>query len=352
VVTAAPLLVLQLVLAAGALNSSEVRYFPGSYFDDVARERLQRKAMVRWPGPSGLRSMWREEDLKQHQRIALLLGAAAHHDASLLEIYREAVQSDSPRLRQAGAYGYRDLIGDSLPNVARGVDDDAAQRLAAEIDAVRSTLRDHSMVEMWLQAALHHEQRSLPGYRGILQTRPSDACFRAVERLMEPEDLEVMIRAYRISDDTANRIPLLKLIEALTLNKFIMMPLGPRRGWGSEVYNDGLYLLDEWLVEWADTLCDLNYEHVISASLANMGAVGVDPLHPEACAVWGMVLSQGDPRWWAIASRRLYECGGPWMELSVLRASSEENRSRRNSLMKWFGLRDIAPRQPGDAAVD
>jgi hypothetical protein len=348
VVTIVQLLMLQLVLAAGVLNSGEVRYFPGSYFDDVARDRLQQRAMVRWPGPSELRLLWHEGGLNENQRIALLLGAAAQHDGSLLELYREAVLSDSQRLRQAGAYGYRDLIGDQPPNVMRGVDDDAAQRLVGEIDAVQSTLRFHSMVEMWLQAALHDEQRTMPGYRGILHRRPSDACFRSVDRVMGPEDLEVLIRAYRISEDTSNRIPLLKLIEALTLNQFLVMPLGDRKGWGSEVYKDGLDLLDEWIDEWVDRRCDLDYGRVVSASLVKMGAVGVDPLHPEACAVWGMVLGQGDPRWWAISARRLYECGGPWVEMSVLQAPSKENRSRRDFLMNWFGLRDTVSQPPRD----
>lgn len=345
------LLVLQLTLSASVLNSNEVRFFPGSYFDDVARNRLQGRAMVRWPGPSELRLMWRDGDLSAHQRTALLLGAAAHHDASLFGIYREAILSDSQELRQAAAYGYRDLIGDLLPNVRRGVGEDEAQRLVAEIDAVQSTLRYHSMVEMWLHAALQDEKRSLPGYRGIVQKRPSEACFRAVERLMGPEDLEALVRAYRASGDLANRISLLRLIEALTLNRFVVMPMGEHRGWGPAVYDDGLYLLDEWLFEWADTTCDLSYERVVSASLAKMGALGVDPLSPEACAVWGMVLSQADPRWWATAARRLYECGGPWTQLSVLQASSDENRSRRDFLMRWYGLSDLAPRRREDADI-
>jgi len=342
--TVTSMLMLQVVLGAGVLSSGEVRYFPGSYFDDVARDRLQQKAMVRWPGPSELRLLWREGGLNNNQRIALLLGAAAHHDASLLDLYLEAVLSDSQRLRQAGAYGYRDLIGDLQPNVVPGVDDDAARRLAAEIEAVRSTLRFHSMVEMWLQAALQHEPRGLQGSRGILQRRPSDACFRAVERLMGPEDLEVLIRAYRIAEDYGNRFPLLKLIEALTLNQFIVMPLGDHKGWGVEVYEDGLDLLDEWIAEWVDGRCELDYGRVVSASLARMGAVGVGPLDPDACAVWGMVLDQGDPRWWAVAARRLYECGGPWMELSVLQAQSKQNRWGRDFLLNWFGLRDSGGR--------
>ena len=347
--TVGHVLMLQLALGAGVLNSGEVRFFPGTYFDDVARDRLQARAMVRWPGPSGLRVLWRDGGLNESQRIALLLGAAAHHDGSLLELYREAVLSESQRLRQAAAYGYRDLIGDQLPNVAPGVDDEAAERLAAEVDAVRSTVQSHSLVEMWLQAALAGEGRTMPGYRGILHRRPPDACLRAVDRLMGPEDLEALVRAWRISRETSSRIALLKLIEALTLNQFIVMPLGDRKGWGTEVYEDGMDLLDEWIDEWVDRRCDLDYGRAVSASLAKMGAVGVDPLHPEACAVWERVLAQGDPRWWAVAARRLYECGGPWMELSVLQAPSKENRSRRDFLVNWFGLRDLGPAPRRDA---
>ena len=148
------------------------------------------------------------------------------------------------------------------------------------------------------------------------------------------------------------QVGLLRLIEALTMSQFVVLPLGDHRGWGPEVYQEGVDLFDEWLVKRAETLCDLDYENVVSASLSEMGAIGVDPLDPEACAVWGMVLSQGDPRWWATAARRLYECGGPWVELSVLQASSKENRNGRDSLMRWYGLSTIAPQQPSTTAAD
>lgn len=339
-VIVASVLALQVVLAPGMLSSDEVQYFPGSYFDKVARSRLQKKAMERWPGPATLRQLWLEGNLDENQRITLLLGGAAFHDPWMLRLYRQAVQSDSPRLRQAAAYGYRDLIADQLPNVAGGVDDQSAEYLAIEMRGVRRTLYYRSMVEMWLQGVLTSEGKSLPGYRGFVPDRSPKVCFQAVDRLMGPEDLETMVRSYRISTDKGNRITLLKLIEALTLNQFIVRPLGDRKAWGPEIYERGLASLDAWIDEWLDQRCTLSYRRVVSRSLAKMGAEGVRPLSPDACYVWGLVLKQGDSRWWAVAARRLYECGGPWVELSVLHADSAESRQRRDRLVRWHRLRD------------
>jgi len=333
-------MVLQLALAPSVLSSSEIRYFPGSYFNDVARRQLQSRAMVKWPGPSGLRQLWLEGQLKLGQRVALLLGGAAFHEPKMIWLYIEALSSKSQRLRQAAAYGYRDLIADQLPNVSPGVDDVSAELLAGEMRAMRQTLRNHSMVEMWLQAVLITEEKSFQDFRGIVLRRSPMVCFRAVERVMGPEDLETLVRAYRMSEDTRHRISLLQLIEALTLNQFIVRPLGDRKGWGERIYNKGLRALDEWITAWLDLRCTLDYGQVVSGSLAKMGATGVRPLHPEACHVWGLVLKQGDPRWWAVAARQMYACGGPWVEMSVLQADTEENRRRQESLVNWYRLRD------------
>lgn len=341
-VIVASLLALQLALVPNMLSSGEVKYFPGSYFDEVARSRLQKRVMERWPGPAALRQLWLEGDLGENQRIALLLGAAAFHDPWLLELYREAVQSDSQRVRQAAAYGFRDLIADRLPNVAGGVDDQSAEYLNIEMRGVSRTLRYRSMVEMWLQGALVSEGKSLPGYRGIVPQRSPEVCFQAVERLMGPEDLEVMVRAYGISTHRRNRIPLLKLIEALTLNQFIVRPIGDRKAWGSEIYEDALESLDAWISYWLDQRCTVDYGRMVSRSLDQMGAAGVRPIGPAACYVWGLVLEQGDPRWWAMAARRLYECGGPWVELTVLQADSAQNHRRRDGLVTWYRLRTPA----------
>jgi hypothetical protein len=296
--------------------------------------------MVQWPGPSGLRALWESDQLSEEDRVALLLGAAAHHDARLLRLYREAVGSDSQRLRQAGVYGFHDLIGDRLPDVSGGVDDRTAELIEDQISAIYWTARRDGLVAMWLQAALVGEDKVLPGFRGLAPERGAADCFRAVDRLMQPEDLDLLVTAYRVSTVHATRLALLTLIEGLTLSRYVVKPIGDRKPWGSEIYDAALVQMDSWVEMWLDRRCTLDYRQVVAQNLARVGAVGVDPLHPDACHVWGLILQKGDARWWATAARRLYECGGPWSQLSVLQADSKANRARRDRLVRWFRLRD------------
>ena len=122
----------QLALGSAVLHASEVSHFPGSYFDSSGRPQLQARVLQSWPGPATLVEQWRSAALESPQRLAILLGAPVHHDPSLLPLYREAIQSETPRVRQAAAYGYHDLIGDRLPDVKSGVSGREAVRLAAE----------------------------------------------------------------------------------------------------------------------------------------------------------------------------------------------------------------------------
>jgi hypothetical protein len=326
------------MVSASVVSSDAVRYFPGSYFDSREKLELQRRAMDRWPGPSGLIELWSSDELDEEDRVALLLGAAAHHDPRLLRMYRAAVTSDSQRLRQAGAYGYHDLLADRLPDVSRGVDDAASETLSAEIRAVYWTLRRSSLVEMWLQALLANEGLGLPGYRGVVPERSPGRCLRAVDRLMASEDLQLLVTAYQISRELDHRIGLMRLIEGLSLSRLVVKPKGERQAWGPEIYESALRDLDARIERWTNRRCRVSFRRVVSANLAALGAVGVDPLHPDSCYVWGQILLTGEPEWWAIAARRLYACGGRYSELSVLRASSPENRERRDSLVKWHRL--------------
>jgi len=92
--------------------------------------------------------MWRTGRLETPQSLAILLGAPVHHDPALLPVYREAIESPTPRIRQAAAYGYHDLIGDRLPDVSAGVSGREAARLAAEMDVLAETLRRQPLVAM------------------------------------------------------------------------------------------------------------------------------------------------------------------------------------------------------------
>jgi hypothetical protein len=164
--------------------------------------------------------------------------------------------------------------------------------------------------------------------------------MRAIERVRVPDDLELLVTAYQLSTDVSTRLGLLRLLEGLTLSRFVEKPRTGYLPWGSEVYERALGALDAAIEGWRSRRCRIEYQRVVSQSLNQLGAVGVDPLHPDACHVWGLILLEGDPRWWATAAHHLYRCGAPWQELSVLQAESEANLQRRDQLVRWLRLRD------------
>ncbi len=331
----------QLLLGSAWLHSSEVQHFPGSYFDSSGRVQLQARVMQSWPGPSALVEMWRSGTLDTTQRMAILLGAPVHHDPSLLPLYREAIQSDSPRLRQAAAYGYHDLIGDRLPDVSSGVSKAEGRRLAREIDLVAETLRRHPLVAVWLQAALQGEGRSLPSFAGVAPQRPATDCLKAVDTVMTFDDLDLLVQAYQLSERRPTRIALMRLIEGLTLSRFVPRSVGSTKAWGPEVYDRGLVDLDAAIASWQSGGCTVDATRVLAENFALMGVELCDPRAAGACVYWQNVLRAGDSGWWAMAARQLYDCGGPWRELSVLQPESDLMRERRQDLLRFFRLDPI-----------
>jgi hypothetical protein len=328
----------QLALGSVVLRASEVSYFPGSYFDERGRSQLQTRVMQSWPGPSAIAEMWRTGKLETPQRLAILLGAPVHHDPSLLALYREAIESETPRIRQAAAYGYHDLIGDRLPDVSAGVSGREAARLAAEMDVLADTLRRRPPVAMWVHALLRSEGRNLPGFSGVAPQRTANDCLKAIDTLMTFDDLDLLVQAYQLSGRRPTRIALMRLIEAVTLSRFMPRSVGATKAWGPEVYDQGMIELDAAIATWQTDGCAVDVTRVLAANFAAMGVELSDPRGPAACAYWQNVLRAGDSGWWAMAARQLYLCGGPWRELSVLQPESELMRERRLELLRWYRL--------------
>jgi hypothetical protein len=320
-----------------SLVSPECVYFPGSYFDTRAKTTLQRRAMEKWPGPSELARRWRADELDRREKMAVLLGASVSHDVVLLPLYRDAIESDDDRLRMAAAYGYRELLGDSPPNVADGVSENAAEALATEMDLVARTLRERPLVELWLQAALAAEGRSMPGWRGVVFQRPTGVSFRAVERVLGFEDFRYLAAAYRIAEERSSRLALLRLLEAVTLQQFVHMPPGSRSGWGGRHLNDALEKADTFVEYWADVRCTFDPRLVLTGSLAELGIHGVQPLGSDAFDLWLHVLRRGRPQWRMMAARRLYELGGRWSDASVFLAESSAEVESWQDLVAWYG---------------
>ena len=324
------------ILSGSMFSSIEIQHFPGSFYDSRVRVQYQRDVMARWPGPARLMEIWGGNDLSEDERVAWLLGAPVFHDSSLLPAYGEAVLAESQRLRQAAVYGYRDLIADRVPDVTGGIDDETARLFQQEILLMTRTLRRNSLPALWLQSALAHDDASFPGWIGVHLNRPRDDCFRAVETLIDVGDLGLLVEAYRLSVDQGARISLLKLIEAMSLSRFIVKPTGDRSGWGMYIYEDGLAALDRALHQWSRGGCAVDGEAVLLRNLEAIGAGEGELRSWGSYELWLDVLKRGFPRWWKLAAKRLYERGGPWYELSALDAESDRNRAERDALLRWY----------------
>ncbi len=322
-----------MTLSPALLASPETRNFGTEYYDSVVRGHFRERVLVAWPGPSGLLELWYSGKLSGGQKMSLLLGGAAFHDTQLLPLYREALLGGDPQLRQAAAYGYRDLIGFDVPNVRGGVTPEMARALVGELDAVARTVRSVTLVEMWFASVLAAEDRRPADWHGITFQRSAATCFRAVERLIGPEDLPAVVRAYKMSGDLANRVSLTRLIEGLSMGRLVVKPRGEGQGWGSKIYSEAFERLDRWL----GNQCDLGVAAILERGFSNLGVRGVDPLSPEACDAWLQILIKGPPSSWAVAADRLYLCGGPAIRLSLLRADTKTNRDTRKRMRAWYG---------------
>jgi hypothetical protein len=341
--------VLTAALSGSVLSAEEVTHFPGGYFDTRVREPFQRRVMASWPGPTELMRLWRDTELSEEQRVALLLGGAVFHDPAMLPAYREALESDSQLLRQAAIYGYRDLIADRLLDVAIEINEEIVKGLAGEMRWVEHTLRRYSALEMWLQSALVQEGASLPGYNGVRLMRSPSDCFMAAEKLVGVEDLDLLVTAFEVAEHGSSRGALIRLIEGITLGRYIIMPANEKAGWGRHVYDSAYQKLTSDIQQWRRDGCTVDGETVLRGNLRSLGLEIADPLGPEACGrkLWTAILRQDVPQWWMLAARRLYACGGPWYELSALRSDTAQNRARRDRLREWYKPRQTRHQPPG-----
>jgi hypothetical protein len=223
--------------------------------------------------------------------------------------------------------------------VTGGVDENAGRALAGEMDAVAATLRTRPLVEFWLQAALAAEGRSMPDWRGVVLQRPPVACFRAVEKVMIFDDFFYLVTAYRLAEDQSSRIALMRLLEAVSLNRLYLKPTGARAGWGTKHVKKALEATEAFVDYWMDVRCVTDVQSVLAATLAEMGVRGSRPMDPNLYHVWLQVLRHGPPGWRMMAARRLYELGGRWSDLSAFRAEFSGEVEAWEDLLAWYGER-------------
>jgi hypothetical protein len=328
--------VLAAALTSSVLSTDAVSYFPGDFYNSRARTALQRQVMASWPGPTELLRMWGDAELTEEQRVALLLGGANFRDPALMTAYREALQSKSQRLRRAAIYGYHDLLVDRPPNVDVTIDKPIVRAYAGEMRWMQRTLRRHSLLEMWLQSALVQEGGSLPGYVGVRLTRSARECFQAAERIVDVGDLELLVAAYDQARKFETRLEIIRLVEAVSMSRFIIKPKGDRAAWGSEVFRSAVQRFENRLRSWRGQSCRVDGEAVLLHNLRSLGSRYESPLDSDACGLWLAVLEGDNARWWMLAARRLYACGAPWYEFSALQPDSDRNRNLQKHLLAWY----------------
>jgi hypothetical protein len=326
----------QLSVTLAVRTVPEIDHFPGSYFDTTARVALQRRVMEQWPGPTALAEIWHASGTRQRDRIAILLGAAAHHDPSLIPLYQDGIARNKEMLRKAAVYGFRDLVGDRVPDVTPELSESGRRRVIFEMENIRRTLQREPLVAMWLQSLLRNERKVFPGYRGFALPRRTRDCLRSIERVMTIDDLELLVRAFQVSEDRTTRIGLLQLIESLSLSRFVPKHMGRTPAWGPEVYTKGVANLEAAVRGWTAQRCFIGVDGILVKQMAAMGAPVSNPRTMEACDVWLNVMRKGDPNWWPTAAKQLYLCGGPWIELSVLWSDSDANQTRREQFINWY----------------
>ena len=335
-------LMVQMALSSAVLFSPELAHFPGSYFDASGRISIQRRAMERWPGTTVLVEKWHDPELYRPGRMAILLGAAATHDPVLIPLYQDGITRRSQEIRQAAAYGYHELIGARPPNVTGGVSDEAAAKLGLQMGRMRLTLQRNSLVEVWLHAMLRKEGKAFPGFRGTSVEGRAVECLFAVDRVMTVEDLESLIVAFEITENRTVRLGLMRMIESVTLSRFMDHQTGQRSGLGAHHQETGLKRLEAAIERWRGESCRIDPDRILRDNMAEMGVEIAEPRGPGSVDVWLKVLLVGDPPWWSMAARQLYANGGPWITLSALQSGADWNQDRRERLLEWYGMGDMS----------
>jgi len=339
-----------LALTAGLAFPSvpaEVRYFPGEYYATRGRQGVERTALDRWPGPTGLLKLWRGGNLSSEERVALLLGGGAFHDPQLLPAYREAVVSPDDRIRAAAAFGLHVLLADAVPTGST-VDEEASRRLERTVTDLQEALRRRSLTDLWIESLLRTEGTTFRSDPVLVFERPLRICLAALDTLLEPEDLPLVLEAYRRARTTQVKVGLVRLLEGLTATQMIVRPHGPRVGWGPEIYRNALARADRL----AGRECDPDPARFLTRRLVGLGVRGVDPFSPDAGGVWLKVLEAAPPLWWPLATRLLYRNGGPPLLVPLSERETKQAKALHERVLRFYAVRGVGRRPQARSEED
>ena len=314
-----------------------VDYFPGDYYLRHGRTAVEWTALDRWPGPTGLLELWRSGTLDSRERIALLLGGGAFHDPQLLPAYEEGLLDPSPKIRMAAAFGLHVLLADGVPDLKSGVDPEAGRKLARIVRGLEEALRSQDLVQAWLQSLLWSEGTTFSNGAVLRFDRPREACASALDQLLQPEDLPLVVEAYRTARTTAVRSTLMRLMSGLGLERFLVRPKGLQKGWGSAIYRQAMDRADAY----ADRLCVVDVAALYRRRLLTLGARGIAPFDRSSGELWLRVLQKAPAEWWAVAARLVYRNGGPPFFPALSDPESPASKRARKGILDFYGVTHV-----------
>ncbi|MCP4898102.1 MAG: hypothetical protein GY906_14110 [bacterium] len=323
-------LLLAFILAGQVRVLPGIDHFPSPYFDKYVRQTLQQRTLRHGYGPTSILRVWEAQDLSEDEQISILVGSAAFHDPSLLKIYMHAMKNPSQRVRQAAAYGYRDLIGDRIPDATGDINKDVARRLLQEMDRVRRTLVRVPLASFWLDSVLAHNEQVMPGHLGISLSRSLDDALWSLGRIVTPEDANLLVAAYPLAG--AGKGGIRDLLERLMLKQWMVIPHQTgRQGWSPQRVGETARRRGD---RWVTSLCAVDYESELKKSFAGIGVTDIEPTSGSACPIWFGILNEPRSEWWPTAARFLYRCDFPPSTLMEATKSPEDLEKAKERLVK------------------
>jgi|YNPBryunderm2012_1023409.scaffolds.fasta_scaffold11490_2 hypothetical protein len=322
----------------------DASYWPGAGLQQVSNmlAEIQRDSEQEMrshgPGPQQLAARWARGGLSERDQLALLLGGASYHHPSLLPVYAQALRSPSLTVRQAAAVGLAWLLGDR-PAAPQSIPDTAEtwQRLGAFADALVEASRTRSLVGIWIDSYLHGSGLLRPA--GLVLAREPSRCLEAIDEIATPGDLPELLALWPLLPAPRDRYAVLRTLERIMVARLVAAPAGPRRSWGTWVYESGAEIVDTFVAQRCST--------VDGWEVARRNAIAV-ARHDDGCGgcrpePWLKLLEVSYPPVWALALEVLPAFGAPVVLYQRGQLPGGDKAPSLERVLGYFEVRANAP---------
>lgn len=322
----------------------DASYWPGVGLQQVAtmlqeiQRDSEREMRSRGPGPQQLAARWARGGLSEVDQVALLLGGASYHHASLLPAYAAGLRSPSLKVRQAAAVGLAWLIGDRPP-APQSIPDtpESWQRLSGFADALVQATRVRTLVGIWIDSYL--DARRLPRRPGMVIVREKEQCLQAISEIAGPGDLPELLGLWPLLDIPEDRYTVLHTLEMAMVARLVAAPQGQRKGWGTWVYESGAQVVDSFVAQRCSTVdgWDIARGNALALSRVDDGCGGCTP------APWLRLLQLAYPPVWAVALEVLPAFGAPFTLYDRSKPVAGRSTPSLDLIFTYFEIQGRAP---------